>query len=627
MSILLVSVFLISSVSAAAKASATVSIYAGLIDNDSKIDSNLKDELKTVANSRFAFDIDEEKRPTVKAVILTTDNDKLLQDKDIEPDIKLDNINVIAGEFTVSEIVELSADDDSIYLSQDEEVEIDLDDSIDMIRAKPYNIIQNSLGSGSKVCIIDTGIDDSHPYLKKLSSNNVVSFVPGVDYKDGHGHGTHVAGIVMAEYTSTRTLIDKAKIQGVAPAVDLYVVKVLDDTGHGYMSWVLQGIDWCVNQKDVDVVSMSLHSGHFNDINVCQYTSECRLINQLSETHDTIFVAASGNTGKNELGSPACCTNSISVGNARKDGTISSSSSWHETLDFVAPGTSILSAFPGRDTTAMSGTSMATPHVAGAFALLKSLKPSASNEDLYNALDESAIDLGADIAHQGNGLINLYGACNVLFDIKETDRCANVIYDGLEIREYSNKIDLRINSRAWIKVKTETTNSDIEEIFYRYKTMSNSNGFAVDESAELIGNLSSFPIYLKEVSNGYEIYIYDFNRVADKTRAFKEATKYCTERYAYRCEESYRSYNPARCQCELKSEEDLDTLYTRMYIFKQLDKQTSRNVVSYKNVVSDAISSGEFEAIGISADNAPSNICAASFSNKYQVSSCILHIN
>ncbi|KHE69379.1 S8 family peptidase, partial [Halobacillus sp. BBL2006] len=221
-------------------------------------------------------------------------------------------------------------------------------------------------GNGTKVAVIDTGINRDHPDLEVAGGVNFVG--DGSSYEDDNGHGTHVAGVINAQNNSIGTL-------GVAPAAKLYSIKALDSEGIGNETDVIAGIQWAI-EKDVDIINLSLTSPY----------SSTALKKMIDKAHDKgiFIVAASGNdkTGQGQLTDdvmyPGRYDNVISVGAVTEDLEKARFSYQGKSLDFVAPGVQIYSTYIEENESEyayLSGTSMASPYVAGALALYKQLYP------------------------------------------------------------------------------------------------------------------------------------------------------------------------------------------------------------------------------------------------------------
>jgi subtilisin family serine protease len=250
-----------------------------------------------------------------------------------------------------------------------------------------------SKGNCIKVAVIDTGIDLTHPDLK----DNIAGGVSFVSYttspNDDNGHGTHVAGIIGAADNDIGVI-------GVGPEIDLFAVKVLNRKGSGYFSDIIAGIDWCTT-NGIQVINMSLGASSGST------ALHDAVIN--AKTAGIVIVAAAGNSGGSVI-YPAAYDEVIAVGATDKNDVIATFSSRGSQLDLVAPGVSIYSTYKGGSYATLSGTSMASPHVAGAAALLigKGVGPGVVQGTLQN----TAKDLGVTGLDNifGNGLINVFTA-------------------------------------------------------------------------------------------------------------------------------------------------------------------------------------------------------------------------
>ena len=250
-------------------------------------------------------------------------------------------------------------------------------------------------GSGVDVAVLDTGVDATHPDLagKVVAQEN---FTDAADAVDHFGHGTHVAATIAGTGAASG-----GSRKGVAPGADLLAGKVLNDSGDGYDSWIIAGMEWAVAQG-AEVVNLSL-GGEATD--GTDPLSEA--VNRLTAEHGTLFVVAAGNTGKDaDVGTPAAATAALSVGAVDRDESLAGFSSRGPRLgdeavkpEITAPGVGIVAAraagtgmgTPVDDRyTAASGTSMATPHVAGAAALLAQARPGWTAAQLKDALVSTA---------------------------------------------------------------------------------------------------------------------------------------------------------------------------------------------------------------------------------------------
>lgn len=199
---------------------------------------------------------------------------------------------------------------------------------IDAVKAPAaWNVTR---GKGVKVAVIDTGIDEAHPAVASrfISAANFVGGSQS-DYKDEVGHGTHVAGTVLADGVS-------GGLVGVAPEASLYAAKVCGSLGCSTVA-IASGVNWAVEQG-ADVINMSL-GGPF-------MTYGERAAYDAAEAAGVIIVAASGNSGTPKVSFPAAYTTTFAVGALNPDLTKADFSQWGPELDIVAPGVDVMSAVP-----------------------------------------------------------------------------------------------------------------------------------------------------------------------------------------------------------------------------------------------------------------------------------------
>jgi subtilisin len=248
------------------------------------------------------------------------------------------------------------------------------------------------------VAVIDTGVDYEHPDLNVVGGVNctgkifTATCVPGGD--DDHYHGTHVAGTIGAIDNGTGVV-------GVAPGARIHPVKVLNSRGSGYTSWIVAGIDWvAANAGTIEVANMSLGGSGYNQAEydaiqgavnngvafaVSAGNSDADANNYSPAAFDnvlTVSALADFDGAPGGLGSPTCRTD--------RDDTLADFSNWGSAVDIAAPGVCILSTYPleqGEYGT-ISGTSMASPHVAGALALLASRNNPGNDVDVYKMYDQ-----------------------------------------------------------------------------------------------------------------------------------------------------------------------------------------------------------------------------------------------
>ncbi len=228
-------------------------------------------------------------------------------------------------------------------------------------------------GKGVKVAVIDTGINHKHADLAPNYKGGYDFVNNDDDPLDDNGHGTHCAGSIAAN----------GKIKGVAYEAELYGVKVLNAWGSGSYSGVIAGIEWAVD-NGMDIASMSLGGSSGTDalLEACDAARE----------NGTVIVAASGNSG-GSVGFPAAYDSCITVGAVDKRNNLASFSSRGPEMDVVAPGVDVYSTYKD-GYRKLSGTSMATPHVAGFVALLKQQDMSRGFDDIRTILHETSTDRG-----------------------------------------------------------------------------------------------------------------------------------------------------------------------------------------------------------------------------------------
>ncbi|MFC4009606.1 S8 family serine peptidase [Nonomuraea purpurea] len=291
----------------------------------------------------------------------------------------------------------------------DRKVSVDLAQSVPQIGA-PAAWSAGFDGKGVKVAVLDTGVDDSHPDLAgRITAER--NFTTAADAKDHFGHGTHVAATIGGSGTGNGA-------KGVAPGAELISGKVLDDTGSGQMSGIIDGMEWAVD-SGAAVVNMSLGT----DVPDDGKGPLSLAVDTLTERTGALFVVAAGNAGRPAIGSPASAGEALTVGAVdRAEALAPFSTRGPRSGDFAvkpelsAPGVDIVAARAagtGMGTpvderyTKASGTSMATPHVAGAVALLKQQHPDWTARQLKSTLVTTATAGGYQVAQGGVGRVDV----------------------------------------------------------------------------------------------------------------------------------------------------------------------------------------------------------------------------
>ncbi len=292
-------------------------------------------------------------------------------------------------------------------------------------------------GDGQTVVVIDSGIDASHPFFEgrvvdeACFSNpfanpdyTTTSLCPSGQYtQTGSGaadslieacqsmganlcaHGTHVAGIVAGQNES---------FSGVAPHAQIVGIQVfsrLDDAGRCFpislniacitaeYSDILLALEYVYTdlrlEHSIAAVNMSLGGGEYNDQATCDSDLEAvkAIIDQLRAADIATVIASGNDSWTNALAGPACISTAVAVGSTTDADQISSFSDMHPMVDLLAPGSAIESAVPGGGYANYDGTSMAAPHVAGAWAVLKEQHPNASVDEILALLQNSGVPI------------------------------------------------------------------------------------------------------------------------------------------------------------------------------------------------------------------------------------------
>jgi hypothetical protein len=299
-------------------------------------------------------------------------------------------------------------------------------------------------GTGMTVGIIDTGIDRTHPDLvgKVVAAQ---SFVPAgepgggnpADVTDRHGHGTHVASIVAGTGAASA-----GKYRGVAPNATFTIAKALDDSGSGSDSTIIAAMQWQAATEHARVVSMSLGSNVPTD----GTDPLSQAVNDLTAQYGTLFVIAAGNSGPaaGTVAAPGAATSALTVGAVNSADQLANFSSRGPRAgdhaikpEITGPGVAILAARAAGTSlgtpldqyyTAASGTSMATPHVAAAAAILAQQHPEWTAEQLKLALVGSAHDIGATAFQQGAGRVDIARAISQQVFVDTASVSGNFVY-------------------------------------------------------------------------------------------------------------------------------------------------------------------------------------------------------
>lgn len=270
-------------------------------------------------------------------------------------------------------------------------------------------------GTGVKIAVLDTGIDTAHPDVagKVVAQRN---FTTDADAQDHNGHGTHVASTAAGTGAASA-----GSYRGVAPGAELLNGKVLNAGGSGLTSDIVAGMEWAVEQG-ADIVNLSLGATDSLGTDPLE-----EAVDALSDK--ALFVIAAGNSGPgaSTVGTPGVAESALTVGAVDKQNALASFSSRGPRFedggvkpDVTAPGVNITAAsaagtlpdspHPSPQYVTISGTSMATPHVAGAAALLAQQHPDWSGRQIKSALAGSAVPGDYSVYEQGTGRVDLVRA-------------------------------------------------------------------------------------------------------------------------------------------------------------------------------------------------------------------------
>jgi subtilisin family serine protease len=351
-----------------------------------------------------------------------------------------------------------------------------------------------SMGEGQKIAILDTGVDQSHPFL----SPNGFSYPPGfpkgqLEYTtpkvivartfappgttrrnslvpiDEDGHGTHVAGIAAGDFGTTAVL--GINVSGVAPRAQIGNYRVLavalpDFCCNGNAPEISRAIEAAV-RDGMNVINLSL-----GEIEIEPSRDIVATAIHGAAQAGVVTVAAAGNDfdafGPGSIGSPATAADAIAVGavsNGREEpeGAIASFSSGGPSPlslrlkpEVMAPGESILSSYPGDSWTLLSGTSMAAPHVSGAVALLRARHPSWSVAQIRSALITTGAQVGA-AQRAGGGLISLPRADRPLLVTQPSTLSFGLVRPGQVLRATVRLTDAGGGAGTWLRGSSPVT--------------------------------------------------------------------------------------------------------------------------------------------------------------------------
>ncbi|MEA3248324.1 MAG: S8 family serine peptidase [Nanoarchaeota archaeon] len=352
---------------------------------DEKISDKVLEQLEEEEKVNVIVKLkDKENSNIIISTVNNFEENKIINKLDKKIKNKFSSSNAFSAELTREEVEYLLKENYVEKISYNYPIKILLDDAVNITNAtsiwpRQINFL-NLTGVRQSVCVIDTGVNYSHPDLGGCSNEsflagNCSKIIGGYDFGDDdhnpmdyHGHGTHVAGIVGAS----------GGISGIAPNVSIVAMKVFTDAGLGNEGMIISAIDWCVNNAsayNITVITMSI--GLTDGENSLLRDSYCDLeFTGLGSAIDAAVaqnisvIVSSGNDGNTtHIGVPACIENAIPIASSTKSDGVSSFSNRNNMTQLFAPGESINSTGL-TEYSEQSGTSMAAPMVAGAIAIL-----------------------------------------------------------------------------------------------------------------------------------------------------------------------------------------------------------------------------------------------------------------
>ena len=344
---------------------------------------------------------------------------------------RMSALNMITAEVSPEQVSELESNPLVERVFPDGERQVMLDDSVPRINATlAWGLVYNNTnitGKYETVCVIDTGVDYTHPNLGNCSASDFQSgicknLLGGYDYVnsdndpyDGQGHGSHVIGTIISNHSTYK---------GIAPDAGIVALKACNDasTSSCTISDVASSIDWCINNRtrfNISVISMSLGGGNY-DANCDDQGADISSANSAANLGIFVAIAAGNSASSSTISAPACASNVTAVGASTDSDGIASFSNRAPFMVIFAPGVGITSTVPnsgplGQSSrfSSLQGTSMATPHVSGAVALLRQYKRLEQGKNLTFQQVEDALNLTGISITEGSTIyrrINIYRA-------------------------------------------------------------------------------------------------------------------------------------------------------------------------------------------------------------------------
>jgi len=523
----------------------------------------------------------------------------------VEPNLSYSNIEIQSTgeeygifELTENEIEELS-EDESLIVREPYIFNVLLDEAVVQQNiSTSWNLKVNEInltGSDVSVCIIDSGIDSSHSDLADkvlaehcfCSNSNCCPDGTSEDNNatDDNGHGTHVAGIIAAN----------GEIQGIGLDVNLVIVKAMDSTGSGNEVDLINAIEWCTNNAEtynITAISMSLGADCDTNPSLC-YSNVCSgisisLQSKISEAinKNISVIIATGNDGSSRISWPSCLPNVIRVASIDKDdSTISSFSNINSLVKLLGVGKNINSTMPtysvylnsqgySMNYTTLSGTSMSTPMVAGAIAIINQYLRLSGQTKTTSQIETILYNTGKNILDEGVNYsrVDLYSA---LISIDETPPSINSIYP------LNNSIFTNTN---------QTFNATFYDwqlnnvTFYLY----NSTSLVTQNFGDISGNINSTEVNVTNLTIGenynyfYEIYDNKSNLYSSENYSFSITDFFVSQDSPENG--TYTKENETNFSCTSYSFSNLSNVTFSIYNLTDLLFNETRNISGTQNI-------------------------------------------
>ncbi|MBI4170898.1 MAG: S8 family serine peptidase, partial [Candidatus Aenigmarchaeota archaeon] len=340
-------------------------------------------------------------------------------------------MNAVSGRISKAALYALKKNPNVEFVEYDAVFQISLQDVLPLVSAnRAHNATAGGAqvnGFGETVCVLDTGINYTHPDLggcnatTDINNGSCAKVVGGYNYcvddncntensnpLDNHGHGTHVSGIIAANGT----------LRGIAPGARIAAMKVCNSTGSCFSSDIGAAIRWCTNNAtrlNISVISMSLGGGLFQNACDNDDVSLTDAVNNATRFNISVLAAAGNDGNSTAIISPACITNVTAIASSTKADGISSFTNRNALVQIIAPGSSINSTDFGGGYSIKSGTSMATPAAAGAFALVRAYERLESRTNMTpasirNALNSTGTSIFDSASNRSYSRINALAA-------------------------------------------------------------------------------------------------------------------------------------------------------------------------------------------------------------------------